>query len=154
MKTSFMLNGTQTTVDAPEDATLLWAIRERLKLTGTKYSCGIGVCGACIVHIDGVSVMSCGFPLAAVEGRAVTTIEGLSQNNDHPIQKAFQETQAPQCGYCFSGQVMHAAALMNDNPRPSEAEIVEHMDAVLCRCGAYPDILSALKKVAKGGQVS
>lgn len=152
MKTNFILNGVKTSVDAPQEATLLWTLRERLQLTGTKYGCGVSACGVCTVHLDGEPVLSCSLPLSVVEGREVTTIEGLSKNNDHAIQLAFQQEQAPQCGYCFSGQVMQAASLLNENPTPTDAEIVSHMDRVLCRCGAYPQILKAIKSVVQAGR--
>jgi isoquinoline 1-oxidoreductase alpha subunit len=151
MKTSFVLNGQSISVDAPEGANLLWTLRERLQLTGTKYSCGMSICGACTVHLDGEPVLACTTELAAVEGRELVTIEGLSENNDHPVQLAFQEEQAPQCGYCFSGQVMQAAALLEKNPAPSDDDIIQHMDGVLCRCAAYPQILNAIKKAGKQG---
>ncbi|MEP1448939.1 MAG: (2Fe-2S)-binding protein [Paraglaciecola sp.] len=152
MKTNFILNGVKISVDAPQEATLLWTLRERLQLTGTKYSCGVSACGVCTVHLDGKPVLSCSLPLSVVEGREVTTIEGLSKNNDHAIQLAFQREQAPQCGYCFSGQVMQAASLLNENPTPTDAEIVSHMDSVLCRCGAYPQILKAIKNIVQAGR--
>ncbi|MFY0687424.1 MAG: (2Fe-2S)-binding protein [Cyclobacteriaceae bacterium] len=154
MKIDFKLNGENVTVEAPDDATLLWTIRERLKLTGTKYGCGIAVCGACTVHIDGVAMKSCTTPLSAIAGREITTIEGLSKENDHPLQQAFVEMQVPQCGYCQSGQIMQAASLINSNPNPSEAEIISQMDQVLCRCGTYLRIKKAINKVVEEGQRS
>jgi isoquinoline 1-oxidoreductase alpha subunit len=152
METSFELNGKSVSVETPEDATLLWTLRERLKLTGTRFGCGIAACGACTVHLDGTAVRSCSMPMAAVEGRQVTTIEGLSENNDHPLQVAFQEEQVPQCGYCQSGQIMQAATLLASNSSPSREEIVSHMNGNLCRCGTYNRIIKAITKAAGEGQ--
>lgn len=153
METKFILNGKKVTVDAPDDATLLWTLRERLNLTGTKYGCGISACGACTVHLDGTALKSCTTPMATVEGREVTTIEGLSNKNDHPLQVAFQEEQVPQCGYCQSGQIMQAASLLQSNPGASDDEIISYMNGNLCRCGTYTRILKAIKKVAREGQI-
>lgn len=152
MKIDFVLNGKKVSVEAPEDATLLWTLRERLRLTGTKFGCGISACGACTVHLDGTAIRACSMPVSAVADRAVTTIEGLSENNDHPLQVAFQNEQVPQCGYCQSGQIMQAAALLHANPEPSEAVIISHMNGNLCRCGTYTRILKAIKSVAKEGR--
>lgn len=152
METSFELNGKTISVETPEDATLLWTLRERLKLTGTRFGCGIAACGACTVHLDGTAVRSCSMPMAAVEGKQVTTIEGLSGNNDHPLQVAFQEEQVPQCGYCQSGQIMQAATLLATNSSPSREEIVNHMNGNLCRCGTYNRIIKAITKAAGEGQ--
>lgn len=152
METSFELNGKSVSVETPEDATLLWTLRERLKLTGTKFGCGISACGACTVHLDGIAVRSCSLPMASVAGREVTTIEGLSENNDHPLQVAFQEEQVPQCGYCQSGQIMQAATLLASNSSPSREEIVNHMNGNLCRCGTYNRIIKAITKAAEEGQ--
>ena len=152
MKTNFMLNGEDVSVEAPDDATLLWTLRERLMLTGTKFGCGIAACGACTVHLDGTAIRSCSTPLSVVAGRKVTTIEGLSEHNDHPLQRAFQEEQVPQCGYCQSGQIMQAASMLNKNPNPSEDQIIDQMDGVLCRCGTSTRIMKAIKKVAQEGQ--
>lgn len=151
MKINFVLNGENVSVQAPQDATLLWTIRERLELTGTKFGCGIGACGACTVHLEGMAMQSCTIPLSMVSGREVTTIEGLSENNDHPIQVAFQEEQVPQCGYCQSGQIMQAASLLKTNPKPTKEQIIEQMNGVLCRCGTYIRIMKAIKKVAEEG---
>lgn len=148
MPISFKLNGEQVSIDAPPDALLMWVLRERLGLTGTKYSCGIAVCGACTVHVDGAPVRSCVMPLSAVQGKSVTTIEGLSPDGTHPLQVAWIEEQVPQCGYCQSGQIMQAASLLADNPSPTREEIIAHMDGVLCRCGTYGRILRAIEKAA------
>ncbi len=152
MKFNFSLNGENVSVEAPEDATLLWTLRERLNLTGTKYSCGVSVCGTCTVHLDGKPLRSCMASMTVVEGREVTTIEGLSTANDHPLQIALQEEQAPQCGYCYSGQVMQAVSLLRENPSPTDEQIIQHMDGVLCRCGTYPRILKAIKRVIQEGK--
>jgi isoquinoline 1-oxidoreductase alpha subunit len=145
--TAFVLNGKNVEVDAGADTPLLWIIREQLKLTGTKFGCGIALCGACTVHLDGGAVRSCQTFLGDVAHRRVTTIEGLSANSDHPLQKAWIAEQVPQCGYCQSGQIMQAAALLNANPKPSRREIVEGMDGNICRCGTYPRIIRAIERV-------
>jgi isoquinoline 1-oxidoreductase alpha subunit len=145
--TAFVLNGKNVEVDAEADTPLLWIIREQLKLTGTKFGCGIALCGACTVHLDGSAVRSCQTFLEDVAHRRVTTIEGLSANSDHPLQKAWIAEQVPQCGYCQSGQIMQAAALLNANPKPSRREIVEGMDGNICRCGTYPRIIRAIERV-------
>ena len=152
MKINFILNGESVSVDAPENATLLWTLRERLKLTGTKFGCGISACGACTIHMDGIPMRSCSIPITTAAGREVTTIEGLSEKNDHPLQVAFQQEQVPQCGYCQSGQIMQAASLLNENPKPSDEQIIRHMDGNLCRCGTYTRVLKAIKQVVKEGQ--
>lgn len=143
-----IINGQRKEVDIDSSMPLLWVIRDYLGLTGTKYSCGISVCGACTVHIDGDQVRSCVLPVSAAEGKNITTIEGLSENNDHPVQKAWIEEQVPQCGYCQSGQIMAAAALLEKNPHPSDEEIDRTMSSVLCRCGAYPRIKKAIKRAS------
>ena len=150
---SFNINGQPVTVEADGDTRLLWVIREHLKLTGTKYGCGIGQCGACTVHIDGNATFSCLTPLAAVEGREVTTIEGLVGDEGHPLQRAWVAEEVPQCGYCQSGQIMRAADLLAGNPAPSREDIVTHMSTNLCRCGTYSRIVKAIERVAgEGGQ--
>jgi isoquinoline 1-oxidoreductase subunit alpha len=151
MAISFTINGKPANVDAAPDAPLLWVVREHLKLTGTKYGCGAGMCGACTVHVDGRAVRSCQTPVAAVAGKSVTTIEGLSANGDHPLQQAWVELQVPQCGYCQSGQIMQAAALLASNKSPSRYDIVRHMDGNICRCGTYPRIIRAIERAAKQG---
>jgi isoquinoline 1-oxidoreductase alpha subunit len=151
MPFSFTVNGKSASVEAAPETPLLWAVREHLKLTGTKYGCGVGMCGACTVHLDGRAVRSCQTPVAMVAGKNVTTIEGLSADNDHPLQKAWVDLQVPQCGYCQSGQIMQAAALLASKKNPSREDIVRHMDGNICRCGTYPRILRAIERVAKQG---
>lgn len=146
---SFQVNGEAVSVAAAPETALLWAIRDHLGLTGTKYGCGAGLCGACTVHVDGRAVRSCVTPLASVEGASVTTIEGLSPNGSHPLQKAWIAEQVPQCGYCQSGQIMQAAALLARNPDPSREQIVSHMDGNICRCGTYTRIVAAIQRASK-----
>jgi len=148
MSVDLSINGDAVTSDAAPETKLLWVLREHLKLTGTKYSCGSGICGACTVHVDGRPVRSCLLPLSAVAGRSVKTIEGLSADASHPLQRAWIKEQVPQCGYCQSGQIMQAAALLANNPSPTRAEIVDHMDEVLCRCGTYGRIIRAIERAA------
>ena len=128
---------------------LLWAIRDYAGLTGTKFSCGIAVCGACTVLMEGAPVRSCVMPVSAAAGKSITTIEGLSQNNDHPIQKAWIEAQVPQCGYCQSGQILSAVALLERKPNPTDEDIDNAMNSVLCRCGTYPRVRKAIKLASK-----
>ncbi|MBT5239302.1 MAG: (2Fe-2S)-binding protein [Rhodospirillaceae bacterium] len=152
--TSFKLNGRAFSVDADEETPLLWIIRDEANLTGTKYGCGIGMCGACTVHIGGEAVRSCVTPLVAVEGEEVTTIEGLDPNDSHPVQKAWQDLQVPQCGYCQSGQIMQAAAILKDDPDISDEDIDAFMTGNLCRCMTYTRIRTAMRRAAdamKGG---
>ena len=146
---SFTLNNRQVAVDAEPTTPLLWAIRDRIGLTGTKYGCGAGLCGACTVHVDGRAVRSCTTPLAAVEGKKVTTIEGLSPDSSHPLQKAWVAQAVPQCGYCQSGQIMKAAELLATNKKPSRTQIVRHMDGNICRCGTYHRIIAAIEQASK-----
>ncbi len=148
---AFMLNGQRQTLSLDGDTPLLWVIREHLKLTGTKFGCGVASCGACTVHVDGQPVRSCITPLSMVEGRKVTTIEGLSADGSHPLQKAWVAEQVPQCGYCQSGQIMQAAALLARTKAPTRDEIVEHMDGNICRCGTYPKIISAIQRAGREG---
>ena len=143
------INGQSFFADAPPDTPLLWVIREDLRLTGTKFGCGMGLCGACTVHIDGHAVRSCMVKLSEVEGASITTIEGLHPANAHPVQKAWVDLQVPQCGYCQSGQIMQAAALLAINPSPNDSEIVEAMNGNLCRCATYPRIVGAVKRAAE-----
>jgi isoquinoline 1-oxidoreductase alpha subunit len=149
--TRFLLNGREVTVKGPDDAPLLWTIRDEAGLTGTKFGCGIGACGACTVHIDGQAVRSCVTPTGSVAGRSVTTIEGLGTNRPHPLQLAWVEAQAPQCGYCQSGQIMQAAALLKATPNPTDAQIDAAMEGNLCRCMAYIRIKRAIKLAAAKG---
>jgi isoquinoline 1-oxidoreductase subunit alpha len=151
MPFSFTGNGNLANIDAAPDTPLLWVVREHLKLTGTKYGCGAGMCGACTVHLDGRAVRSCQTPIAAITGKRVTTIEGLSANGDHPLQRAWVDLQVPQCGYCQSGQIMQAAALLASNKNPSRDGIIRRMDGNICRCGTYPRILRAVERAAKEG---
>ena len=149
--TKFRLNGREVTVAAPDDSPLLWALRDEIGLTGTKFGCGIGACGACTVHVDGQAMPSCVTPVSAVAGLTVTTIEGLDPKGQHPVQKAWIETQAPQCGYCQSGQIMQAAALLQQTPNPTDAQIEAAMERNLCRCMAYIRIKRAIKLAASRG---
>ena len=151
MPIKFTVNTRAFTSDAPPQTPLLWIIREQLKLTGTKFGCGAGLCGACMVHIDGKRAFSCQTQLSEVAGRAVTTIEGLSPDSSHPVQKAWLAERVPQCGYCQSGQIMSAAALLKDNPSPSRDEIIEHMSTNICRCGTYQRIVRAVERAAREG---
>jgi isoquinoline 1-oxidoreductase alpha subunit len=143
------VNGKHYEVDVAPDVPLLWVIREHLKLVGTKFGCGIGACGSCTVHIDGKAERSCQTQAGDAQGRKITTIEGLPEN--HPVKKAWIREQVPQCGYCQPGQIMQAAALLNEDPHPTEETIIKHMDGNLCRCGTYPKIKSAIRLAAKGG---
>lgn len=148
MPTTFKLNGRDVTVRGPDDAPLLWILRDEIGLTGTKFGCGIGGCGACTVHLNGDAVRACVTPLSSIAGQSVTTIEGLAPGGDHPLQKAWVETQAPQCGYCQSGQIMQAAALLKTTPNPTDAQIDEAMNGNLCRCMSYLRIKRAIKLAA------
>lgn len=145
---TFTLNGDNVTVEAEPNAPLLWVVREHLGLTGTKFGCGIGQCGACTVHVDGASTYACLTPVSAVEGRQVTTIEGLSEDGNHPLQQAWIEEEVPQCGYCQPGQIMRAADLLANNTQPSRDEIVAHMSTNICRCGTYTRIVRAIERAA------
>jgi isoquinoline 1-oxidoreductase alpha subunit len=147
--TTLTVNGTRQTVTALPDTPLLWVLREHLKLTGTKYGCGAGHCGACTVHVDGRPAFSCTLQIQHMAGKSVTTIEGLSRDASHPLQRAWIAEQVPQCGYCQSGQIMRAAALLKDKPNPSRAEIVEHMKTNICRCASYHRIVAAIQRAAK-----
>ena len=149
--TTLTVYGKGQTVTTLPDTPLLWVLREHLKLTGTKYGCGVGQCGACTVHIDGKPNYACLNPIKDLEGRSVTTIEGLARDSSHPLQKAWIAEQVPQCGYCQSGQIMRAAALLAEKPRPTCQEIVEYMSPNICRCGTYVRIARAIERAAKEG---
>jgi isoquinoline 1-oxidoreductase subunit alpha len=151
MAISFTINAKPALSDLPPHTPLLWVIREDLKLTGTKFGCGAGLCGACMVHIDGARAFSCQTQLSEVAGKTITTIEGLSPDSSHPVQKAWLAENVPQCGYCQSGQIMSAVALLKDNPKPSRAQIVEHMSTNICRCGTYPRIVRAIERASREG---
>jgi isoquinoline 1-oxidoreductase alpha subunit len=149
MAISFTLNGQPKSVDVPPEMPLLWVVRDVIGLTGTKYGCGMAQCGACTVHLEGDAVRSCSTPMSAVAGKAVTTIEGLSADGSHPLQKAWVEEQVPQCGYCQSGQIMNAAALLAATPAPTDEQIDAAMAGNICRCGTYQRIRSAIHRAAK-----
>jgi isoquinoline 1-oxidoreductase alpha subunit len=151
MSITFRINGQAVSSEAPPQTPLLWIIREQVKLMGTKFGCGAGLCGACMVHIDGKRAFSCQTQLSEVAGRAVTTIEGLSQDSSHPVQKAWLAESVPQCGYCQSGQIMSAVDLLRRKPHPTRDEIVEHMSAHICRCGTYPRIVRAIERASQEG---
>jgi isoquinoline 1-oxidoreductase alpha subunit len=148
---AFTINSKAVTVEAEPDTALLWVVREHLKLTGTKFGCGSGLCGACTVHLDGLAVRSCQVPFEQVSGKKVTTIEGLSPTSNHPLQKAWIAEQVPQCGYCQSGQIMQAAELLAKTKQPTREQIVAHMDGNICRCGTYPRIVRAIERAAREG---
>jgi isoquinoline 1-oxidoreductase subunit alpha len=145
------VNGQPHDVDVAPNTPLLWVLREHLKLTGTKFGCGIAACGACTVHIDGEAVRSCAMPVSLAAGKSITTIEGLSPDGSHPLQKAWVAEQVPQCGYCQSGQIMQAATLLASNKKPTREDIVAHMDGNICRCGTYLRIISAIERAAQEG---
>jgi isoquinoline 1-oxidoreductase subunit alpha len=145
----FNLNGKRVASKAEADTPLLWVIRDELKLPGTKYGCGIAQCGACTVHVDGKAVRSCVTPVGSVKGARVVTIEGLSPDSSHPLQKAWIAEEVPQCGYCQSGQIMKAAELLESKPKPTRAEIVSHMNGNICRCGTYHRIIAAIQRASK-----
>jgi isoquinoline 1-oxidoreductase subunit alpha len=143
------VNGKQQAVDVDPKTPVLWVLREHLNLVGTKYGCGIAQCGACTIHLDGVAVRSCQLPVSVVENKAITTIEGLSEIGDHPVQKAWLEHDVAQCGYCQSGQIMSAVALLKDHPNPTDEEINSAMNGNICRCGTYTRIKAAIQTAAK-----
>jgi aerobic-type carbon monoxide dehydrogenase small subunit (CoxS/CutS family) len=145
------VNGQDRKLDVPGETPLLWALRDTLTLTGTKYGCGVGLCGACTVHLDGNAVRSCVTPVSAVAGKKVVTIEGLASGDSHPLQVAWIAEDVPQCGYCQSGQIMTAAALLAKNPSPSDEDITNAMTGNLCRCGTYNRIRKAIHRAASGG---
>lgn len=143
------VNGKKQVVEVDPKTPLLWVLREHLNLPGTKYGCGVAACGACTVHLDGTAVRSCQLPVSAVQNKAVTTIEGLSANGDHPMQKAWLELDVAQCGYCQTGQIMSAAALLKKNPNPTDEDIDAAMNGNICRCGTYLRIIAAIKTAAR-----
>lgn len=147
--TDFAVNGVAHRFDGDAEMPLLWYLRDIAGLTGTKFGCGIAQCGACTIHIDGQAAFACITPVSAVEGRNVVTIEGLSEDGDHPVQVAWVEENVPQCGYCQSGQIMQAAAFLKNNPSPSDADIDAVMDGNICRCGTYARIRSAIRRAAE-----
>ena len=149
MAVEVSINGKSHSLDIDPQMPLLWAIRDIAGLTGTKFGCGKALCGACTVHVDGQPVRSCSFPVAAAAGKQVTTIEGLSDEGDHPVQRAWRELNVPQCGYCQSGQIMSAAALLERNPAPSDSDIDTAMSGNICRCGTYTRIRKAIHKAAE-----
>src|SRR5438105_13609096 len=142
------INGRSMSVDAANDTPLLWVIREQLQMTGTKFGCGAGLCGACTVHINGEAARSCQTPISAVAGKKITTIEGLSADGSHPVQQAWMEEDVPQCGYCQSGQIMSAVALLSKKPKPTDADIDDFMNGNICRCGTYQRIRKAIHRAA------
>ena len=148
-KFTITVNGQPREVDADEDKPLLWVLREDFGLTGTKFGCGASLCGACTVHLDGQPVRSCSVPVSALSGKPVVTIEGLDKDGQHPLQLAWAELSVPQCGYCQSGQIMSAAALLAKTPKPSDEEINQAMSGNICRCGSYPRIRAAIHKAAE-----
>ncbi|MBM3097921.1 (2Fe-2S)-binding protein [Gluconobacter cerinus] len=152
MTTKFELNGQPASVDAPDDTPLLWVLRDELNLTGTKFGCGIGECGACTVHVGGRATRSCITPLSSIEGASITTIEGLDPEGNHVVQVAWRDQQVPQCGYCQSGQIMQAASLLKDYPKPTDEEIDGVMGGSLCRCMTYVRIRKAIKEAAAAQQ--
>jgi isoquinoline 1-oxidoreductase subunit alpha len=143
------LNGQAKEIDVADDTPLLWVLRDTLGLTGTKFGCGMALCGACTVHVDGQPTRACVTPVSTVAGKAVTSIEGLSADRGHPVQKAWIEMEVPQCGYCQSGQIMSAVALLATNPNPSDADIDSAMSGNICRCGTYPRIRKAIHRAAE-----
>ncbi len=149
MAVQFLVNGKSHTVDVPADMPLLWVLRDELGMTGTKFGCGMALCGACTVHIEGAAIRSCITPVSAVAGKHVTTIEGLSPDRSHPVQRAWMEIDVPQCGYCQSGQIMSAAALLAKTPQPTDAQIDAAMAGNICRCGTYQRIREAIHRAGR-----
>lgn len=153
MKIELSLNGEKKALDVDPDMPILWVLRDVAGLTGTKFGCGRGLCGACTVHLDGEAIRSCVTPISEAQNKKITTIEGLSQKGDHPLQKCWVEMGVPQCGFCQAGQIMNAASFLKQNKKPSDAQIAEAMDGNICRCGTYTRIRDAIKKVAAEGGV-
>ncbi len=151
MAVDLTINGKFHSLDVDPKMPLLWAIRDVAGLTGTKFGCGKALCGACVVHVDGQPVRACAFPVSSAAGKDITTIEGLSPTSTHPLQRAWIAEQVPQCGYCQSGQIMQAAALLERNPQPTREEIVAHINGNICRCGTYTRIIAAIERAAKEG---
>ena len=143
------VNGQSVSTDAAPETPLLWVLRDHLGMTGTKFGCGAGLCGACTIHLEGAATRSCQIPVSLVEGKSITTIEGLSPDRSHAVQKAWLEIDVPQCGYCQSGQIMSAVALLKSNPSPSDADIDSAMSGNICRCGTYPRIRRAIHRAAE-----
>lgn len=148
MAKSVTINGTTYPIDVDDSMPLLWFLRDKLALTGTKFGCGMALCGACTVHLDGQAIRACVMPVSGVAGKNVTTIEGLDDNNEHPLQKAWLRNKVPQCGYCQAGQIMNAASFLANNPSPSEKEIDQAMQGNICRCGTYQRIKVAISEAA------
>ncbi|MBS1976195.1 MAG: (2Fe-2S)-binding protein [Bacteroidetes bacterium] len=148
-KIDLKINGNRQTVDVDPATPVLWVLREHLNLVGTKYGCGMAMCGACTIHLNGVATRSCVLPVSAIGDKEITTIEGLSKDGGHPVQKAWMEHDVYQCGYCQSGQIMTAAALLKDNPNPTDEQIENAMNGNICRCGTYVRIKAAVKTAAK-----
>ena len=148
-KFNLNINGEDKTVDVEPNTPLLWVLRDHLGLVGTKYGCGIAQCGACTVHFNGAAVRSCQLPISSLEGSKIKTIEGLSENGDHPVQQAWLDIDVPQCGYCQAGQIMSASALLENNPNPTDEEIEDAMNGNICRCGTYSRIKAAIKAASK-----
>ena len=150
MAISISVNGKAQQVDAPAEMPLLWLLRDTLGMTGTKFGCGVGMCGACTVHVDGKAARACITTVGELNGKKVMTIEGLSADGNHPVQKAWRAHNVPQCGYCQAGQIMQGAALISENKNPTDAQILEAMSGNICRCGCYQRIFAAVKSAAKG----
>jgi isoquinoline 1-oxidoreductase alpha subunit len=150
MMTKLSVNGEERSFDGDPSMPLLWYLRDEMALTGTKFGCGVGLCGACTVHVEGEAMRSCTVPMSDVEGKSVTTIEGLDANNKHRVQLAWQELSVPQCGYCQTGQIMQAVALLNEKPSPTDEEISSAMSGNLCRCGCYQRIHAAVRAASTG----
>ncbi len=148
-KINLNINGKKQTVDVDPNTPMLWVLRDHLDLVGTKFGCGIAQCGACTIHLDGTAIRSCQLPVSAAENAEITTIEGISDSGDHPVQKAWIEHDVPQCGYCQAGQIMSAVALLKDNPTPSDADIDNAMNGNICRCGTYTRIKAAIKTASQ-----